>query len=127
MVIERFSQNLINSGIFKIYIATGFFATLIFFVVNSELFSPIEMILGSILITIILKGLSNLMLSFMVSSFSLENKKAEFDFKYNEEKINILLNQLVAKEADEKLSKDSVNNDEFSAQNNDKTAQVEAS
>lgn len=127
MVIERFSQNLINSGIFKIYIATGFFATLIFFVVNSELFSPIEMILGSILITIILKGLSNLMLSFMVSSFSLENKKAEFDFKYNEEKINILLNQLVAKEADEKLNKDSVNNDEFSAQNNDKTAHVEAS
>ena len=127
MVIERFSQNLINSGIFKIYIATGFFATLIFFVVNSELFSPIELILGSILITIILKGLSNLMLSFMVSSFSLENKKAEFDFKYNEEKINILLNQLVAKEADEKLNKDSVNNDEFSAQNNDKTAQVEAS
>lgn len=127
MVIERFSQNLINSGIFKIYIATGFFATLIFFVVNSELFSPIEMILGSILITIILKGLSNLMLSFMVSSFSLENKKAEFDFKYNEEKINILLNQLVAKEADEKLNKDSVNNDEFSAENNDKTAQVEAS
>ncbi|MCT7555903.1 hypothetical protein [Aliarcobacter butzleri] len=127
MVIERFSQNLINSGIFKIYIATGFFATLIFFVVNSELFSPIEMILGSILITIILKGLSNLMLSFMVSSFSLENKKAEFDFKYNEEKINILLNQLVAKEADEKLNKDSVNNDEFSAQNDDKTAQVEAS
>ncbi|MFW2553388.1 hypothetical protein ACOL3B_07980 [Aliarcobacter butzleri] len=127
MVIERFSQNLINSGIFKIYIATGFFATLIFFVVNSELFSPIEMILGSILITIILKGLSNLMLSFMVSSFSLENKKAEFDFKYNEEKINILLNQLVAKEADEKLNKDSVNNNEFSAQNNDKTAQVEAS
>ncbi|MDH1976579.1 hypothetical protein [Aliarcobacter butzleri] len=127
MVIERFSQNLINSGIFKIYIATGFFATLIFFVVNSELFSPIEMILGSILITIILKGLSNLMLSFMVSSFSLENKKAEFDFKYNEEKINILLNQLVAKEADEKLNKDSVNNDEFSAQNNDKTAQEEAS
>ena len=127
MVIERFSQNLINSGIFKIYIATGFFATLIFFVVNSELFSPIEMILGSILITIILKGLSNLMLSFMVSSFSLENKKAEFDFKYNEEKINILLNQLVAKEADEKLNKDSVNNDEFSAQNKDKTAQVEAS
>ncbi|MBF7070982.1 hypothetical protein [Aliarcobacter butzleri] len=127
MVIERFSQNLINSGIFKIYIATGFFATLIFFVVNSELFSPIEMILGSILITIILKGFSNLMLSFMVSSFSLENKKAEFDFKYNEEKINILLNQLVAKEADEKLNKDSVNNDEFSAQNNDKTAEVEAS
>lgn len=75
MVIERFSQNLINSGIFKIYIATGFFTTLIFFVVNSELFSPIEMILGSILITIILKGLSNLMLSFMVVLLVLKIKK----------------------------------------------------
>lgn len=125
MLIERFSQNLINSGVFKIYIAIGFFATLIFFVVNSELFSPIEMILGSILITIILKGLSNLMLSLMVSSFSLENKKAEFDFKYNEEKINILLNQLVTKEADEQINKNSANNDEFIVENNDKNTQTQ--
>lgn len=114
MVIERFSQNLINSGIFKIYIAMGFFSTLIFFVVNSALFTPIEMILGSILITITLKGLSNLMLSLMVGSFSLDNKRAEFDFKYNEEKINILLNQLVAKDIDEQSNQTSTNNDEFS-------------
>ncbi|MFW2308240.1 hypothetical protein ACN4FF_11705, partial [Aliarcobacter butzleri] len=58
------------------------------------------------------------MLSFMVSSFILENKKAEFDFKYNEVKINILLNQLVAKEADEILNKDRVNKNEFSEKNN---------
>ncbi len=35
MVIERFSQNVVSSGLFKIYIATGFFATLIFFVINA--------------------------------------------------------------------------------------------
>lgn len=98
MIIERFSQTVINSGIFRLYIATGFFATLIFFVVNAELFTPFEMILGTILVTIILKGMSNIMLSLIISLFSLDNKRSEFDFKYNEEKIQIMLNELSVKE-----------------------------
>ena len=98
MIIERFSQNVINSGVFKFYIATGFFATLIFFVLNAELFTPFEMILGTILITIVLKGMSNLMLSLIISLFSLDNKRSEFDFKYNEEKIQVMLNELSVKE-----------------------------
>ena len=59
MVVERFSQNLINTGIFKIYIAIGFFATIIFFTFNSELFSPLQMLFGAILYTVTLKGFSN--------------------------------------------------------------------
>ena len=98
MIIERFSQTVINSGIFKLYIATGFFATLIFFTVNADLFTPIEMILGIILVTIVLKGLSNIMLSLIISLFSLDNKRSEFDFKYNEEKIQVMLNELSVKD-----------------------------
>ena len=98
MIIERFSQTVINSGIFRLYIATGFFATLIFFVLNAELFTPFEMILGTILITIVLKCMSNLMLSLIISLFSLDNKRSEFDFKYNEEKIQVMLNELSVKE-----------------------------
>jgi hypothetical protein len=98
MVIERFSQTVINSGIFRLYIATGFFATLIFFVLNAELFTPIEMILGIILITIVLKGISNIMLSLIISLFNLDNKRSEFDFKYNEEKIQVMLNELSVKD-----------------------------
>lgn len=98
MIIERFSQTVINSGIFRLYIATGFFTTLIFFVLNAELFTPFEMILGTILITIVLKGMSNLMLSLIISLFSLDNKRSEFDFKYNEEKIQVMLNELSVKE-----------------------------
>ena len=98
MIIERFSQTVINSGIFRLYIATGFFATLIFFVLNAELFTPFEMILGTILITIVLKGMSNLMLSLIISLFSINNKRSEFDFKYNEEKIQVMLNELSVKE-----------------------------
>ena len=99
MVIERFSQTVINSGVFRFYIATGFFATLIFFIINADLFTPMEMILGIILTTIVLKGISNMMLSLVVSFFSLDNKRNEFDFKYNEEKIQVILNELTVNDA----------------------------
>ena len=98
MIIERFSQTVINSGVFRFYIATGFFATLIFFTVNADFFTPMEMILGIILVTVTLKGVSNLMLSLIISLFSLENKRNEFDFKYNEEKIQVMLNELSVKD-----------------------------
>ena len=98
MIIERFSQTVINSGVFRLYIAAGFFATLIFFTVNADFFTPMEMILGIILVTVTLKGVRNLMLSLIISLFSLENKRNEFDFKYNEEKIQVMLNELSVKD-----------------------------
>lgn len=98
MIIERFSQTVINSGIFRFYVATGFFATLIFFTINAELFTPTEMLLGIILVTIVLKGISNMMLSLIISLFSLDNKRNEFDFKYNKEKIQVMLDELSVKD-----------------------------
>ncbi|MBP7742198.1 MAG: hypothetical protein KA073_02355 [Aliarcobacter sp.] len=98
MIIERFSQTVVNSGIFRVYTATGFFATLIFFTINADFFTPIEMILGIILVTVALKGISNIMLSLIISLFSLENKRSEFEFKYNEEKIQAMLNELSVKD-----------------------------
>ena len=100
MVVERFSQTVVNSGIFRLYIATGFFAVLIFFVLNSELYTPLEMIAGVIGVTIILKGLSNMMLSLVILLFNLDNKQRELDFQYQSEKIDILLNELSIQESD---------------------------
>ena len=110
MIVERFSQTVINSGIFKFYIATGFFATLIFFTINADLFTPMEMILGIILVTISLKGISNMMLSLIISLFSLDNKRNEFNFKYNEEKIQVMLNELTVKDVIDSNSKDKKKN-----------------
>jgi len=98
MVVERFSQNVINSGIFRLFIASGFFATVIFFVINADFFTPMEIIFGIIGITIILKGISNIMLSMIISFFSLEDKKNELNFKYNEEKIESMLSELNVQE-----------------------------
>ena len=99
MVVEKFSQNVINSGIFRLYIATGFFATLIFFVINADLYTPLEMIFGIIGVTIVLKGVSNMMLSLIILLFNLDNKRKEFDFKYNEEKINAMMAELGVQDA----------------------------
>jgi hypothetical protein len=99
MVVERFSQSVINSGIFRLYIATGFFATLIFFVINADLYTPIEMVFGIIGVTVILKGVSNMMLSLVILLFSLDNKRAELDHKYNKDKIDAMLAELGVQEA----------------------------
>lgn len=94
MIIEKFTQNILNSGLFRLYIASGFFGTVVFFVLNSNLFTPLEMTVGIIIVTIALKGISNLMLSMIILFFSLDNKKEEMDFKYNTRKIESLLNEL---------------------------------
>lgn len=99
MVVEKFSQSVLNSGIFKVYIAAGFFGTLIFFIINAHLFSPLEMIFGIVGVTIILKGISNMMFSMIILLFNLDNKKSELDFKYHSEKIESLINELNIKEA----------------------------
>ncbi len=112
MVIERFSQNVLNSGLFRLYIGAGFFATLIFFVINAELFTPTEMIVGVVIITIALKGISNVMFSLIILLFSLENKKTELDYKYNEEKIDEMLNQLNIKEVIEANKKEAVSTEQ---------------
>lgn len=99
MIIEKFSQNVINTGIFRLYIATGFFTTLIFFVINADLFTPLEMIFGIVGVTVVLKGVSNMMLSLIILLFNLENKRSELDFKYNAEKIDAMLAELSIKDA----------------------------
>lgn len=99
MIIEKFSQNVIGSGVFKLYIAIGFFSTLIFFVINANQFTPLEMLLGIVGVTIFLKGICNFMLSLIIMFFNLENKKDEMSFAYNAEKIDSLLNELSIKES----------------------------
>ncbi len=105
MIVEKFSQSVINSGIFRLYIATGFFATLIFFVVNADLYTPLEMIFGIIGVTIVLKGVSNMMLSLIILLFNLDNKRQELDYKYNEEKINAMMAELGVQDAQSSGSK----------------------
>ncbi len=99
MVVERFSQGVINSGLMRLYVATGFFSTLIFFVLNADFFTPLEMIAGVIGSTIIFKSIGNMMLSLIISLFSLDNKEAQLNYHYNSEKIDAMLSELTVQDA----------------------------
>ncbi|MCK9162066.1 MAG: hypothetical protein GX118_00675 [Arcobacter butzleri] len=100
MIIERFSQSVIGSGILRLYVAVGFFASLIFFVLNADHYSPMEMLVWMIVITIALKGIAYLMLSMIILLFSLENKKAEMEYYSKASEIEQMLADLVMKEAE---------------------------
>ena len=105
MVIENFSKKVLYSGLFNTYIATGFFATLIFFVINSHLFTPFEMMFGTIIVTVALKGISNMMLSLIILLFNLENTKEKYDLHIAEDKLDLLMNEIKMKEARVRASK----------------------
>jgi hypothetical protein len=94
MVIENFSREMINSTIFRTYIATGFFAILIFFILNSHIFTPYEIVLGTMVVTIALKGVSNMMISLIILLFDLQITKDEHTIKLAEDKLDLLMNQM---------------------------------
>lgn len=104
MIIERFSKTVIASGIFRFYVATGFFGISLFFLFNHNLFTPMEIVLGIIFATVFLKTLSNVMLSLLILLFNLDNKKAELDFKYHTQKIDELLSELTTSNSNNKNS-----------------------
>ena len=105
MVIERFSQKVLYSGVFNTYIATGFFSTLIFFVINSHLFTPFEMMFGTIIVTVALKGVSNMMLSLIILLFDLEHTKDKYALDMAEDKLDLLVNEIKMKEAKVRTAK----------------------
>ncbi len=102
MVIENFSRNVMGSGVFNTYIATGFFATLIFFIFNSHLFTPMEMMFGTIIVTIALKGVSNMMFSLLVLLFNLQGLDDEQQYKIAEERLDLLTHEIQMKSAQSK-------------------------
>jgi len=103
MMIENFTAKVIKTGIFETYVAAGFFASLIFFVLNSNLYTPIEMIFGVVILTIALKSIANMMLSMLILLFNYSNVESEQEFKVEEEKLNLLLSKVKMQQAQQTL------------------------
>lgn len=94
MVIEEFSNRVLASKIIDTYVATAFFATVVFFVLNSHAYTAIEMLFGVMIVTIAFKGLSHLMVALVIALFNLDNKKDELEFDNQVSRIDGLLNDL---------------------------------
>jgi len=99
MIIEKFSRKMIESGIFNTYVAAVFFSSVIFFVLNSSIFTPLEMMFGVVISTIIFKGVANIMLSMTISLVSLDNQQDSISFKKDSDNLESLVNDLAIQEA----------------------------
>ena len=99
MLVENFSQKIISSNLINTYVAAAFFGTLIFFVLNANSYTPLEMITGIILVTIAFKGISNMMLSLLILLFNLDKNSNELEFEQTSSTINGLLNDLSLQQA----------------------------
>ena len=99
MIVENFSKKIITSRLLDTYVAASFFATLIFFVLNSNVYSPFEMILGVIIVTTAFKSVANIMLSMTISLVNLENEQDAVEFEEASNKLESLVSDLAIQEA----------------------------
>lgn len=96
---EEFSKRLLQSKIFDTYVAAVFFGTVIFFVLNASFYTPLEMIFWVIFVTILFKGLANIMLSMLIGLFNLSNEQDRLEFEKASDELDSLVNDLAIKEA----------------------------
>ena len=99
MIVESFSKKIIASRLLNTYVAAAFFATLIFFVLNSNVYTPLEMIFWVIVVTIAFKGFANIMLSMTISLVNLENEQDSIEFEQSANKLESLVSDLAIQEA----------------------------
>lgn len=98
-MVERFTRRLFLSKIFDTYVAAVFFASMIFFVINAAHYTPLESIIGIVLITTAFKGVSNIMLSLVISLLNLENEQDRIEFEEASNRLESLVNDLAIQEA----------------------------
>lgn len=99
MKTEEFSKKILQSKLLDTYVATVFFGTLIFFVLNASYYAPIEMIFWIVFVTILFKGLSNLMLSMIISLINLSNEQDRVEFEKSADDLESLVKDLTIQEA----------------------------
>ena len=99
MNIEKFSNKLVSSNITNTYVAAAFFATLIYFTINSNLYTPLEILFGVVFATIFFKGIANIMFSLVIVLFNLKNQEEEIAFDKLSTRVEGLLSDLSLQES----------------------------
>lgn len=105
MLVENFSNKVLRSKIIDTYVATAFFAVVIFFTLNADIYTPFEMIFGIVFVTIAFKGLAHMMVGLIISLYDFEYKKESVEFGEVSNRINGLLNDLTLQQTKIKSQK----------------------
>ena len=105
MYVEKFASGVLKSGVLDTYVAITFFATVIFFIINIHLYTPMEILIWTFIITIGAKGIANLMLGLLIALYDLQQIKEKNNFEKESERIDQLLAQLKLQEIEKSNNK----------------------
>jgi hypothetical protein len=94
VLVEEFSNKVLRSKIIDTYVAAAFFAVIIFFTLNADLYTPIEMLFSVIFVTVAFKGLAHMMAALIILLYDFDNKKESIELGEVSSRINGLLNDL---------------------------------
>jgi hypothetical protein len=94
MYVERFASGVLKSGVLDTYVAVSFFGTVIYFVLNIHLYTPMEILMWTFIVAIGAKGLANLMLGLVIALYDLGQIEEKNNFEKESERIDQLLAQL---------------------------------
>jgi hypothetical protein len=94
VLVEEFSNKVLRSKVIDTYVATAFFAVVIFFTLNADIYTPIEMLFSVIFATVAFKGLAHMMIALIILLYDFEHKKESIELGEVSSRINGLLNDL---------------------------------
>ena len=89
---------MVQSRIFDTYVATVFFAMLVFFVLNMNSFTPLEIIIGVMVATVAFKGIANIMFAMTISFVTFDKLDDAIEFEKAAGQVETLANELSMKQ-----------------------------
>lgn len=100
---------MVRSKIFDTYVATVFFAMLVFFVLNMNSFTPLEIIFSVMIATIAFKGIANIMFALTISFVTFDKLDDAMEFEKAAGRVETLANELSIKQVALKEAKHKTN------------------
>jgi len=105
MIVEKFFNAILKSKIIDIYVAIAFIATAVFFIMNISSYTPFEILVGIVLVTLSFKGLAYLMVSFVIMFFDLKQKEDSVQLQQKLAKLDSLVDELALQQTKLKNNK----------------------
>jgi hypothetical protein len=93
------------SGIEDIFVFTGFIAVVIFFIINSDIFTVADIVIGSIFTLMILKSIYFMMVGFVTSLASIDVIEEDIKFKNSIDRVEAALGDLLVQETNKAIKR----------------------
>jgi len=98
-MVENFFYKILETRLINTYVAAAFFATTIFFILNISLYTPSEILLWTMIVTLTFKGLAHLMVAIIIFFFDLSKREESVELRKKLNKLETLVNELSIQQA----------------------------